>query len=311
MRVVVAGASGAIGRRLVPQLLAAGHEVVAIARRPVYANSPARYGDGVTEITADVLNRAAFLEAIDGLKADAVVNQLTALRRAPLTHRDMRTTNRLRSEGTSTLIAAARRLGATRFVAASFFAGYGYCDHGTTEIGESARFGDPDGHNDAVQAALLSSEQQVRAFGGQNLRYGLIYDPDNSRATPVPALWSGVLPVLHVADAASAVLSALANGAQGEAYNIADDDPATFRRLETARAIAAGRRPPLVVPDAVLRTVAPYGSQLITRTSARLSTSKARNRLDWHASYPSIRDGLPAPRVERVTGPGSTEFTAG
>jgi nucleoside-diphosphate-sugar epimerase len=287
MRVLVAGASGAIGRVLVPHLLEAGHTVVGITRR---AGSLA--DTGAQEIVADVSRRAEFLAALDGVRADAVVHQLTALKRPPMHYRDMRTTNRLRHEGTSTLIAAARRVGATKFVGASIFYGYGFSDHGRLPVDEMSPFGEPDGENDAVQFALLSLEQQVRAFGGVTLRYGLVYSPEVKSVSPVPARWRGLLPMLHVSDAAGSVVAALARGKPGEAYNIADDNPMTYRAREKALAVAAGVRPPLVLPDGVLRTAAPFGSQLLTRTSIRMSTDKARRQLGWSPQYPSMEDGL-------------------
>ena len=142
MRVVLAGASGAIGRLLVPRLIAAKHEVIGITRTPGSLAST-----GAREVVADVLHRDALLEALAGIKADAVIHQLTALRKAPSSMRDMRDTNRLRAEGTSTLIAAARLVGATKFVAASFFGGYGLTDHGRTPLTEDAPFGDVDGRS--------------------------------------------------------------------------------------------------------------------------------------------------------------------
>src|ERR1700748_853387 len=161
MRVLLAGASGAIGHYLVHQLLEAKHELIGLARTPVSLS-----GTGVREIVADVLDRSALLGALDGVKADAVVHQLTALSKPPLSHKDMRMTNRLRTEGTSALIAAARKVGAKKLVAASFFGGYGYNDLGRDPLTESAAFGEQDGRNDSGLLALLSLEQQVRALRG-------------------------------------------------------------------------------------------------------------------------------------------------
>src|ERR1019366_9554993 len=114
MKVLLAGASGAIGRHLVTQLIKAKHEVIGITRTPGSLAST-----GAREVVADVLDRASLLGALDGIRADAVIHQLTSLKKAPSTRRAMGETNRLRAEGTSTLIAAARRVGAKKFVAAS------------------------------------------------------------------------------------------------------------------------------------------------------------------------------------------------
>jgi nucleoside-diphosphate-sugar epimerase len=285
MRVVVAGASGAVGARIVPQLIAAGHDVIGLTRT---AGSLAGAGSKVREIVADVADRRAFLAALDGVKADAVVHQLTALAKPPISHADMRETNRLRAEGTSTLIAAARAVGARRFVAASFFGGYGFRDHGRLPREEDSPFGEEDGHNDAVLTALLSLELQVRAFGGVALRYGLFYGDKPKSVSPVARQWKGVLPMVHLEDAASAVVRALDAGQPGAVYNIADDEPISYRGRERAIAAKFGLRPPMVLPDGMIRTVAPFASQLLTRTAMKLDTTKAHEELGWVPAHPSI-----------------------
>src|ERR1700709_2415218 len=159
MRVIVAGASGAIGRHLVPMLITAGHSVIGITRTPGSLAGPR-----AKEVVADVLHRPALLAALAKIRADAVIHQVTALAKTPKTARSMRPTNRLRAEGTSSLIALAREVGAKKFVAGSFFGGYGLKDLGRKALTESAPFGERDGQADGVQAALLSLEQQVHAF---------------------------------------------------------------------------------------------------------------------------------------------------
>jgi nucleoside-diphosphate-sugar epimerase len=284
MRVIVAGASGAIGRVLLPQLLAAKHEVFGITRR-----TGSLSGAGVREIVADVMDRPGLLAALIGVKADAVVHQLTALKKAPRSMADMRETNRLRSEGTSSLIAAARATGAKKFVAASIFYGYGFGVLGPTPLDETARFGSRDRENDAVIRALVSLEEQVRAAGGVSLRYGLFYGGSEGVA-PVSRTASGVLPMVHLEDAASAVAVALMKSKAGEVYNIADEHPVTWREREQAIATAAGARAPMKLPDAVLRLAAPFGSQLMTRTSVPLTSQKARTELGWKPKFESIGD---------------------
>jgi nucleoside-diphosphate-sugar epimerase len=287
MRVLLAGASGAIGRYLVPQLIEAKHEVIGITRTP-----GSLAGTGAREVVADVLDRPALLAALEGIRADAVIHQLTALSKAPARSRGMRETNRLRTEGTSALIAAARKVGAKKLVAASFFGGYGLLDHGRSPLPESTAFGELDGRTDAVQTALLSLEQQVRAFGGVSLRFGLFYDSTTSSVSPVSATWDGVLPMLHLSDAAAATVRALTKYKAGAVYNIADDRPMSYRDRETARAKAAGLRTPARLPDALLRLVAPYGALLLTRTSMSLDTTKAHGELDWTPEFPSLRECL-------------------
>ena len=277
MRVLVVGASGAIGEFLVPQLVSARHTVIGVTRT---AGSLSAFK--AQEIVADLTDRDAFLAAIAGLKVDAVVHQATALSKAPLSYRDMRTTNRLRAEGTSTLIAAARQLGAKKFVAASFFGGYGFSDHGRQPLTETASFGQPDGRNNAVLAAIDSLELQTLAFGGIALRYGLFYGA-GSTVSPVARHWRGALPMVHLSDAASAVVAALSKGKPGTVYNIADARPMSYRDREVARARALGIKPPMELPEGLLRTMAPFAGELLTRTSMRLSTEKAQTELRWVA----------------------------
>jgi nucleoside-diphosphate-sugar epimerase len=289
MRVLLAGASGAIGHYLVPQLLEAGHEVIGITRRP-----GSLAGTGAIERVADVSSRPEFLAALDGIHADAVIHQLTALKKPPLTYRDMRETNRLRLEGTSNLIAGAKQIGATKMVAASMFYGYGFTEHNTSHVDETDPFGELDGRNDDVIRAVHGLEQQVRAFGGVVLRYGLIYDPRSRNVSPVPKTWHGRLPLLHISDAASAAVAALEHGKPGEVYNISDDVPTSYRDLQFALAKSIGARRPIELPESVIRAGAPFGGQLTTRTRLRISTEKAKRDLGWEPQFSSIAVGLPA-----------------
>jgi nucleoside-diphosphate-sugar epimerase len=286
--VLMAGSSGAIGRHLIPQLIAAKHEVIGITRRPGSLE-----GTGAREIVADVLDRAALFSALDGVTADAVVHQATALTKAPARYRDMRETNRLRAEGTATLIAAARMIGAKKFVAASFFAGYGLRDLGREPLAETAPFGESDERNDAVLLALRTLELQVRAFGGVSLRYGLFYDDTTTAVSPVSRIWNGLIPNLHLKDAARAVVLALAKYKPGAVYNVADEVPMTYRDREIARAKAAGIRAPQQLPDALIRLGAPFGSMLLTRENITLDTSKVRAELGWKPEFPSLFGATP------------------
>ena len=284
---LLAGASGAIGRYLVPFLTDAGHEVIGITR-----TAGSLSGTGAREVVADVLDRAALLAALDGIQADAVIHQLTALAKPPAAYRDMRATNRLRAEGTSALIAAAKRVGATKFVAASFFGGYGFGDLGRRPLDESAAFGQEDGRNDAVLVALLSLEQQARAFGGMVLRYGLFYDTTTTTVSPVSHTWNGLVPSVHLKDAARAAVLALEKYQPGAIYNVADDRPTTYRERELVRARAAGIRPPQQFPDSLIRMTAPFGAMLLTRVSVSLDSSKARSELGWAPEFPSVFEGV-------------------
>jgi nucleoside-diphosphate-sugar epimerase len=130
----------------------------------------------------------------------------------------------------------------------------------------------------------------VRAFGGIALRYGLIY---GTGATPIFAAdWNGLLPLLHLTDAASAAVAALTRGKRGAAYNIADDVATSWAELQQASAIAAGRPMPRAVPAWVLRASAPFAAELIASTSMRLSTANAKRELGWRPQYRSFAEGL-------------------
>lgn len=277
MRVLLAGSTGVIGTELRRQLIDAGHEVSGLART---ATPRATLG-------VDLLDREAVLRAVDGLEFDAVIHQATALRRTPLAARHMTTTNRLRTEGTSTLLAVARETGATKVITASAFFGYGFSDHGSQPIDETEAFGQ---HDDAVQRALLSNEQQVRAAGGAALRYGFVYG--TGPAPVVAAGWNGLLPYVHVVDAASAAVAALTRAKAGQAYNIANDESASWRELQEASAIAAGEPMPREVAPWLLRASAPFAAELIGATSMRLSMAKAKRDLRWKPQFATYAEGL-------------------
>jgi len=286
MRVLLAGATGEIGRLLLPLLVRSGHTVTGVARHSTGATS-----FGSTEIEADIVDRESLLAAVDGREFDAVIHQATAFSREPRRYSHMRQTNRLRTEGTSALLAAARETGATRFVSASAFYGYGFGDFGETPVDEDTAFGSqPGGEVDALQRALLSNEQQTRAFGGVALRYGIFY---RGRGT-IPAVASdadGVLPFVHVEDAAAATVAALEAPA-GSVYNVVDDTPASWREVHEARARAFDAAEPTVVPTWVMRRTAPLRAELLTATSIRVSNARARTGLDWAPAYPSFVEGI-------------------
>jgi nucleoside-diphosphate-sugar epimerase len=288
MRVLLAGASGDLGRHLVPLLRRAGHSVTAITRRP--ANTADLR---VESVVADVLDRSALLSAVAGHEFDAVIHQATALRRPARRYTHLRATNRLRIEGTSALIAAARATGATRFITGSAFYGYGFHDFGDRVLDEDAAFGErPGGPVDAAFRSLLGNEQQARAFGGVALRYGLFYRGRGVIPT-VPSDWRGDLPFVHIEDAAAAVVAALA-AEPGTVYNIVDDTPASWREVHEARARAFEQPDPARVPSWLLRRTAPFAAEMLTATSMRVSNARARADLAWAPAYPSYTDGIAA-----------------
>jgi nucleoside-diphosphate-sugar epimerase len=303
MKVLIAGGTGALGIPIVEQLIEAGHSVTGLTRTRLGAEHLEQLG--ATAVIADALECDALLRAVDGLEADAVVHQMTALKKAPLRQRDLEVTNRLRIAGTRYLVEAARVLGARRFVTQSIVFGYGYRDHGDTVLTEDSPFGETDGRpfDDAV-AAMASTEQQAfdaDGIDGIALRYGLLYGGDAAavermlrrRSLPVAA-HGGQLAFVHHRDAAAATVAALERGRAGEAYNIVDDEPATFRELINAIAEARDAPKPLALPAGLLQLVAPYGGYVLARVSMRVSNAKAKRELGWVPRYPSYREGVAA-----------------
>jgi len=288
MRVLLAGASGVIGRHVIPHLQRAGHTVTGLTRRP-----GAVQGTGANELVADLGDRAAFIAALQGREFDAVIHHATAMAKNPRTYAQMRQTNRLRSEGTSTLLAAARATGATRFVAASAFYGYGLDDLGARALDEDEAFAEKRGGPiDPIYRALVTNEQQARAFGGVALRLGLVYS-SRGDIPPVPKHWHGELPFVHIDDVGSATAAAL-DAPAGSVYNIVDDVPVSWFELQAERARAFEKPAPTTVPAWWMRRVAPFAGTLLTSTSMRLSNARARDELGWAPAYESYMEGLAA-----------------
>ena len=301
MRVLLAGASGAIGMPLIRQLHAAGHEVIAIHKSPWGRDRLA--AAGAAPIQVDVLDGAGLLAALDGQRADAVISELTALKKTPTAHKDMAATNQLRTEGTANLIAAARQLGARRFLTQSMVLGYGYGDWGGRMLTEADPFAPP-GHGRFEEhlAAMRANEQQVFTAGGLDgvaLRYGFLYGPgpasdaiiDGLRKRKIPIVrGAGVQPWVYVNDAAAATTAALERGQPGAAYNITDNEPASFATVLTALAAAIGAPRPRAVPGWLL-AAAPYARALIVG-GLRLSNAKAIAELGWTLQAPTYREGI-------------------
>jgi nucleoside-diphosphate-sugar epimerase len=302
MKVLLAGATGAIGRRLTARLVAAGHEVVGLSRTP---NAPGSLASpGVESIFADALDRDGLLKAVDGRQVDAIVNQLTALKKIPMRHRDMALTDRLRIEGTANLLAAARAAGAHRFVTQSMIYGYGYGDWGPRVLTEDDPFGPPgNGAFEQHVAAMRSTEEQTfgtEGIEGVALRYGTIYGPgagieemiDLLRRRRLPTTKGGITSFIHIADLVDATVAALERGRSGQAYNIVDDEPTSWRTFLVALAEATGAPRPMTVPSWVLLPW-PYAHAMMTGT-LRVSNAKAKRELGWIPAMPTYRDGIRA-----------------
>ena len=300
MNVFVAGASGAIGTPLTRLLVARGHEVLGLIRDPAAAANFRALGG--RPVVADALDRAGLLRAVDGLSADAVIHELTALRKPPLRASGMALTNRLRSEGTANLLAAADLMGAKRMVTQSIILGYGYGDHGDRIITEQCPFGVPGGNltDDTIAALAAAENQTFKLPEGIALRYGLLYGGDGAQMRPmlakraVPVAAGGFLGWVHHLDAAAATVAALEAGRPGQAYNIVDDLPATWEQVFTAMAAAFGAPAPHRLPHWLMRLIAPYVTAFAVDTSMQVSNAKAKQELGWEPRFKTYRDGIAA-----------------
>jgi nucleoside-diphosphate-sugar epimerase len=300
MKVLLAGASGAIGIPLTRQLLAHDHQVLGLTREQ--AGARRLQAMGATPVVADALDGDGLLRAVHGLSADAVIHELTALRKPPLRHRGMALTDRLRTEGTTNLLAAAEVLGARRFLTQSFILGYGYRDHGARLLTEEDPFGLPAGDScDPHLAAMRSTEEQAFSVPeGIALRYGLLYGGDAGHMRDllarrgVPVARGRVLGWVHHEDAAAATVAALERGRPGQAYNVVDDLPASWQEVFTTMARALGAPPPWRLPGWLLRLAAPYVASFVVGTSMRVANARARTELGWRPMYPNYRAGIKA-----------------
>jgi nucleoside-diphosphate-sugar epimerase len=300
MRVFVAGASGALGNYLTRLLIAHGHSVIGLIRNP--AGAAGLRAIGVQPVVADALDREQLLRAVNGLAADAVIHELTALRKPPLRASAMTQTNRLRTEGTANLLAAADRLGAGRIVTQSIVLGYGFHDHGDLTLTEEAPFGTLAGDfTDETITALRAAEAQTfTAREGIALRYGLLYGGDGPQILPmlekraVPVVSGGLLGWVHHLDAVSATVAALEEGRPGQAYNIVDDRAVSWQELFTAMAAGFHYAPPRKLPRWLMRVIAPYAAKVAIDTSMRISNAKAKRELHWQPRFPTYREGVDA-----------------
>lgn len=304
MRVLLAGASGAIGVPLIRALTANGHEVIGVGRTP--ASRDRLRSLGVKPVIADALDRDSLLAALDGMRADAVIHELTSLKKIPLRHRDLYQTNILREQGTANLLAAARAVGARRFVTQSYFMGYGYFDHGATLLTEDDPFA-PKGEGEFERhvAAMRSAESQTFAAAADGiegivLRYANFYGPGagmeemvsilRRRSLPLPRGGGGTVSWVYIEDAAAATVAALERGQPGQVYNVADDEPVNWHEFVGVLAAAFGVPRPFEVPRWVFKTM-PFAYAVLT-SSTQISNAKAKRELGWEPSAPTYREGI-------------------
>ena len=305
MRVFVAGASGAIGRRLLPQLLAAGHEATGMTRSERSAERIE--AAGASAVVCDVFDADGVSAAIAQARPEVVVNQLTSLpQRYDPRKIDYEPTNRVRLEGGRNLIAAARSAGAKRIIVQSI--AFLYAPEGDWVKDEQARpFTEaPPPFDIGVEAALTAEREALEAPGleGLVLRYGQFYGPGtyyapggsqaddvSRRRFPIVGKGAGTFSFVHVDDAAGATVAALDHGGPG-IYNVVDDEPAPMRDWLPVYADALGAKRPLRVPTWLARLAA---GRFVTSLATELrgaSNAKAKRELGWQPRYPSWRQGF-------------------
>jgi nucleoside-diphosphate-sugar epimerase len=302
MRVFVAGASGALGRHLVGQLIDAGHEVTGTHHAPASARVLETLG--AEPVRLDLLDPAAVRAAVLAARPEAIVHQATALTGASFGRNLDKTfavTNRLRTEGTDALLAAAAEAGVRRFVAQSF-APYLYARQGGLVKTEADPVDqDPPPNTGRTYAAIGYLERAVTGFGGIALRYGGFYgaandaliEPVRKRQFPVVGDGGGIFPWLHLGDGAAATVLALEHSGPA-VYNIVDDDPAPVRDWLPVLAQALGAGPPRHAPAWLARLLAGPAAVILATQARGAANARARRELGWTPRYPSWRQGFPA-----------------
>jgi nucleoside-diphosphate-sugar epimerase len=308
MRVFVAGATGAIGRQLVPRLVAAGHEVHGMTRS---ASNKAMLDElGAVPVVADALDPHRVAEAVGAAGPDVIVHQLTAIGAVDTRHmeRDFALTNRLRTEGTDHLLAAGKAVGVRRFVAQSNAIVYGRTG-AAVQSEEGAFDPSPASTMRANQEAIRHLEAAVVGAGwteGIALRYGWFYGPGTGiapggevpelirrRRFPLVGDGGAVWSFIHVADAAEATVAAIEHGRRG-VYNVVDDDPAPVAEWLPTLAEQLGAKKPMRVPRLVGRLFAGEAGVVMMTELRGASNAKAKRELGWRPAHPSWRQGLAA-----------------
>jgi len=308
MKVFVAGGSGAMGRRLVPRLVADGYEVVAMIRDE--GRAPWLRGAGAQPVVADALDGAAVAGAVRASKPEIVIHQLTALAGAQSFKnfdKEFALTNRLRTEGTDHLLEAAQAAGVRRVVAQSY-GNWNYERTGSAVKTEQDPF-DPDPPANQVKSlqAIRYIENAVLNAGGIEgiaLRYGNFYGPGTGldlggdivaqvrkRRLPIVGDGAGLWSFVHIDDAAAAAVAAIGHGQPG-VYNVADDEPAPVAAWLPDLAAVLGAKPPRHVPVWLGRLAAgEVGVSMMTRIRGT-SSAKAKAELGWTPRYQTYREGF-------------------
>lgn len=305
MRVFLAGATGAIGGPLLRLLVAEGHDVTGMTRSPERAATVR--AAGAEAAVADALDAKAVMEAVRQARPQAIVHQLTAIpqRLDPRKIvRDFAVTDRLRTEGTRHLVAAAEAVGGARVVAQSIAFAYEPGPPATVHGEDDPLTGDPPAQFKRSAQAVAELERTVLGAGGLVLRYGYFYGPGTSisrrgslgeevakRRLPIVGGGTGVWSFIHVDDAARATAAALTRG-DSAAYNVVDDEPAPVHEWVPALARALGAKPPRRVPAWLARPLAgAYGIYTMTRTQGACN-ARAKQVLGWTPGHASWREGF-------------------
>ncbi len=308
MKVFVAGATGAIGKRLVPQLVASGYEVVAMTRSPRHAD-PLRAA-GAQPVVVDVFDRSAVMQAVKRAEPEVVIHELTdlkGLKNFKQFDDEFALTNRLRIEGTDHLLEAARAAGARQFIAQSF-GNWNYERTGTGLKTEEDPLdpNPPRNQTKSLGAIRYVENAVVGAHGieGIALRYGNLYGPGTGfaadgeivamvrkRGFPIVGDGAGVWSFIHVDDAATATIAAMRRGAPG-VYNVVDDEPAPVATWLPELARALGAKLPRHIPVWLGRLViGDVGVSMMTQVRGA-TNAKARRELGWKPSYSTWRQGF-------------------
>jgi nucleoside-diphosphate-sugar epimerase len=308
MRVFVAGATGAIGKQLVPRLVEAGHEVHGMTRSE--SKQAMLQELGAVPVVADALDPDQVAEAVGRARPEVIVHQLTAIGEVDMRHfdRDFAPTNRLRTEGTDHLLSAGQAVGVRRFVAQGV-GGYGAYARtgGPVKTEEDPLDPTPAREMHETLAAVRYLEEAVlgaRWTEGLVLRYGVFYGPGTSLAPgaeqfelvrnhrfPLVGDGGGVWSFIHVADAAEATVAAVEHGGRG-VYNVVDDDPAPVAKWLPALAREIGAKKPMRVPRFIGRLFAGEAGAVMMTDVRGASNAKAKRELGWRPAHPSWRKGF-------------------
>jgi nucleoside-diphosphate-sugar epimerase len=311
MKIFVAGATGALGKQLIPQLVERGHDVVGMTRSA--AKAPLIEEQGAKAAVADGLDPEAVAQAIAAAEPEVIVHQMTALAgnlNLRNIDRAFAETNRLRTEGTDHLLSAGRAVGVKRLVVQSF-AGWPFARvGGPVKTEEDPLDPSPPKHIRETFGAIRHLETAVSGADwtdGIVLRYGGFYGPGTSFAPPDGEQYEmvrkrkfplvgdagGVWSLIHVADAASATVAAAEHGAPG-IYNVVDDEPARVSEFLPYAAQVIGAKPPRHVPKWLARMLAGETGVVMMTEIRGASNAKAKRELGWELRYPSWRQGLAA-----------------